>query len=125
MRSGLLVILLWTGPIAAAQPTGADGSSGSIVLKVGEPHTEAIVYGPADMLCDFELCRMLKVPGLPANAEVDFQAPNLKGDERADLRRCFRFCRASVLGYVSNPAGTVPDPHSPSFTIVPVELRLQ
>ena len=115
----LLCIASWN---ASAQVKGAPGV---VTLVVGAPHPGAIVYGPADMLCDLEKCRMLKVPGQPDRAEVDFLLPNLKGEERADLRRCFSFCRASVLGYVAQDADAPLDPRNPSFTIIPVELRLQ
>jgi hypothetical protein len=98
----------------------------AITLKVGPAHNGAIVYGPADMLCDLDKCHMFMVPGFPKNGTVDFQMPALKGQERTELRRCFNICRVSVLGFVSDETGhPTPDQQNPSITITPVELRLE
>jgi hypothetical protein len=98
----------------------------AVTLTVGPPHVGAIVYGPADMLCDLDKCHMFLVPGFPKNGTVDFQMPYLKGQERTELRRCFNICRVSVLGYVSDETGhPTPDQQNPSITITPVELRLE
>jgi hypothetical protein len=98
----------------------------AVTLKVGPPHAGAIVYGPADMLCDLDKCHMFTVPGFPTNGTVDFQMPNLSRQERIDLRRCFNLCRVSVLGYVSDDTGhPTPDQRNPSITITPIEVRLE
>jgi hypothetical protein len=98
----------------------------AVTLTVGPAHNGAIVYGPADMLCDLDKCHMFLVPGFPKNGTVDFQMPALKGQERTELRRCFNICRVSVLGYVSDETGhPTPDQQNPSITITPVELRLE
>jgi hypothetical protein len=98
----------------------------AVTLTVGPAHAGAIVYGPADMLCDLDKCHMFLVPGFPKNGTVDFQMPALKGQERTELRRCFNLCRVSVLGYVSDETGhPTPDQQNPSITITPVELRLE
>ncbi len=98
----------------------------AVTLTVGPAHVGAIIYGPADMLCDLDKCHMFLVPGFPKNGTVDFQMPALKGQERTELRRCFNICRVSVLGYVSDETGhPTPDQQNPSITITPVELRLE
>ncbi len=97
----------------------------AVTLTIGPPHPGAIVYGPADMLCDLDKCHMFLVPGLPKTGTVDFQMPSLKGQERTDLRRCFNVCHGTVLGYVSDETGhPTPDQQNPSITITPVEIRL-
>lgn len=96
-------------------------------IFVSSPHTPSVVYGPADMLCDLHKCRLFNLPpadGLAPDAIVEFGLPELNGQSRVDLRRCFEVCRASVLGYPSDP--TSPPEHSkPTVFITPIELRLE
>ena len=96
-----------------------------VTIKLGTPHDGSTTYGPADMLCDLDKCHMFKVPGMPPNGTVDFQMPFLKGQERTDLRRCFSLCRASVVGYPSDPAHRTPDQRKPSISIAATEMRLE
>ena len=118
--------LILASLLAAPMLSGAQAEVlKAVTLKVGPPHQGAILYGPADMLCDLDKCHMFTVPGFPKNGTVDFQMPALKGQERTDLRRCFNLCHVTVLGYVSDDTGhPTPDQQNPSITITPVELRL-
>lgn len=120
-------ILSLTAVFAAALTVQAGAAVlKAVTLQVSPGHSGAIVYGPADMLCDLDKCHMFMVPGFPKNGTVDFQMPSLKGQERTELRRCFNICRVSVLGYVSDETGhPTPDQKNPSITITPVELRLE
>ncbi len=128
MRNKLLILSFAAAASFAATPRqeAAAAPLAQVTLTVGPPHPGAIVYGPADMLCDLDKCHMFEVPGFPRNGTVDFQMPSLKGQERTDLRRCFNICRVSVLGFVSDETGhPTPDQRNPSITITPVELRLE
>jgi hypothetical protein len=122
LRKPLIIAAL----LAFAAITQADAAVlKAVTLVVGPPHPGAIVYGPADMLCDLDKCHMFTVPGFPKNGTVDFQMPALKGQDRTELRRCFNVCHVSVLGYVSADTGhPTPDQQNPSITITPIELRL-
>jgi hypothetical protein len=127
MRRLLILTFVTAASFAAMPHRDAEAAPlAAVTLKVGPPHTGAILYGPADMLCDLDKCHMFMVPGFPKNGTVDFQMPNLKGQERTDLRRCFNLCRVSVLGFVSDETGhPTPDQENPSITITPVEVRLE
>ena len=120
-------VLTLAAVVAAAFTAQASAATlKAVTLKVGPAHPGAILYGPADMLCDLDKCHMFEVPGFPKNGTVDFQMPALTRQDRIDLRRCFNICRVSVLGYVSDETGhPTPDQQNPSITITPVELRLE
>jgi hypothetical protein len=96
-----------------------------VTITLAPAHAGSTTYGPADMLCDLDKCHMFKVPGMPPNGTVDFQMPFLKGQERTDLRRCFSICRATVVGYPSEPEHRTPDQRNPSITIAATEMNLQ
>jgi hypothetical protein len=117
MRS-LLILCLMAPLLMAAEPLPP------VTLKLAPPHPGSTTYGPADMLCDLDKCHMFKVPGMPSNGTVDFQMPFLKGQERTDLRRCYSICRASAIGYPSEPEHRTPDQRNPSITIAVTELDL-
>lgn len=125
LRHSILIVALFCLAVPA-RLQAAGPPLPPVTLKVGAPHAGAIVYGPADMLCDLDKCHMFQVPGMPRNGTVDFQMPFLKGQERTDLKRCYNICRVSVLGYVSDETGhPTPDQRNPSITITPIELRLE
>ena len=116
-RTALLVLVL----IA----TGAQ--SRPVTIVVGARHTPSIVYGPADMLCDLNTCRLFNLPqetGLPLHAIVEFGLPQLSGQGRVDIRRCFQICRASILGFETQER-TPPEHGNPTVAIIPIEMRLQ
>ena len=97
-------------------------------IIVGTANSASKVYGPADMLCDLNKCRLFNLPealGLQPNTIVEFGLPEMNGQDRVDMRRCMeQLCRASVLGYPSER--TSPPGHSgPTVFITPVELRLE
>ena len=86
-----------------------------------------MTYGPADMLCDLNTCRLFNLPkdvGLPANAIVQFGLPQLSGQDRVDIRRCLQVCRATVTGFEA-PQKPAWDPANPIITITPIEMRLE
>ena len=86
-----------------------------------------MLYGPADMLCDLNKCRLFELPstlGLDPGTIVEFGLPAMGGQDRIDLRRCFQICRASVLGYKS-PNTSPPGQSNPTIAITPVEIRLE
>ena len=98
-----------------------------VTIVVGEPHTPSIVYGPADMLCDLNTCRLFNLPkdaGLPQGAIVEFGLPKMDGQGRLDIRRCFQICHASILGF-ERQIETPPEHGNPTVAITPIELRLQ
>ncbi len=126
MRKLLILSFAAAASLAAPPRPATAAPLPQVTLTVGAPHPGAVIYGPADMLCDLDKCHMFEVPGFPRNGTVDFQMPSLKGQERTDLRRCFNICRVSVLGFVSDETGhPTPDQRNPSITITPVELRLE
>ena len=96
-------------------------------LYVGAPHTPSVLYGPADMLCDMFKCRIFGLPMPQVNQPgtiVEFGLPELAGQSRIDVRRCFQICRASVLGYQSTPTSR-PESAKPTLFITPIEMRLE
>ena len=96
-------------------------------MYVGAPRTPSVTYGPADMLCDLNTCRLFNLPkdaGLPPNAIVEFGLPQLNGQDRVDIRRCFQVCRATVIGFESQQK-TTPDHGNPTVAITPIEMRLE
>jgi hypothetical protein len=85
-----------------------------------------MVYGPADMLCDLNKCRLFNLPRtvVPvANTIVEFGLPEVMGQAAVEFRRCFALCRASVLGYESTPTSK-PEQSNPTVFITPIEIRL-
>jgi hypothetical protein len=114
LLAGLMVMLMGAGP-------------GPVTIYVSAPNPAAVLYGPADMLCDLNKCRLFRLPaslGLAPDTIVVFGYPTLDGQDRIDMRRCLQLCRASVLGYPSAP--TSPSEYAgPSLFITPVELRLE
>jgi hypothetical protein len=97
-------------------------------IIVGTANRESKVYGPADMLCDLNKCRLFNLPaalGLAPNTIVEFGIPEMTGQDRVDMRRCSeQLCRASVLGYPSERT-SLPGHSGPTVFITPVELRLE
>ena len=97
-----------------------------VTITVGAAHTPSMTYGPADMLCDLNTCRLFNLPkeeGLPAGTIVEFGFPQMGGQDRVDLRRCLQLCRASVVGYATSQ--TTPDHGNPTVAITPIEMRLE
>ncbi len=118
MRSVLLMAALCIPLWAQARP---------VTVSVGRPHTPSVVYGPADMLCDLHKCRLFNLPSTVApvsNTIVEFGLPEVAGQDAVEFRRCFALCRASVLGYESNPTSK-PEQSNPTVFITPVEIRLE
>jgi hypothetical protein len=97
-------------------------------IIVGTANTDSKVYGPADMLCDLNKCRLFNLPaslGLAPNTIVEFGIPEMSGQDRVDMRRCSeQMCRASVLGYPSERT-SLPGHSGPTVFITPVEMRLE
>ncbi len=96
-------------------------------LRIGQPHTPSMVYGPADMLCDLHKCRLFNLPKTvapDATTIVEFGLPDMTGQDGVEFRRCFALCRASVLGYESNPTSK-PEQSNPTVFITPIEIRLE
>jgi hypothetical protein len=117
MRSGLLIAALLIPFWAQAR---------SVTLSVGRAHTPSMVYGPADMLCDLHKCRLFNLPPTVtpiANTIVEFGLPEVAGQDAVEFRRCFALCRASVLGYESNPTSK-PEQSNPTVFITPIEIRI-
>ncbi len=113
--------------VAMACLAAGAASAKPATITVGAPHPGALVYGPADMLCDLNKCRLFGLPAalhLPANAIVEFGVPQMEGQQRIELRRCFQLCRASVLGFASD-ATSPPGHGNPTVFITPIELRLE
>ena len=113
----LLAVMLAPG-LALARPA---------TLYVGAAHTPSALYGPADMLCDLFKCRIFGLPMTQVRQPdtiVEFGLPELTGQSRVDVRRCFQICRASVLGYQSTPT-SLPESSKPTLFITPIELRLE
>ncbi len=125
LLAGLTVMLMAAGPVD--DKPGLPPPPGPVTIYVGAPNPAAVLYGPADMLCDLNKCRLFRLPasnGLAPNTIVVFGYPGVAGQDRIDLRRCLELCRASVLGYPST--ATSPSEFAgPSVFITPVELRLQ
>ncbi len=114
-------MLMGAGPLVDATPPPG-------TIYVGAPNPAAVVYGPADMLCDLNKCRLFSLPadsGLASGTIVMFGLPAVGGQDRIDMRRCLEsVCRASVLGFQSPP--TSPSEYAgPSVFITPIEIRLQ
>lgn len=98
-----------------------------VTIYVGAPSSRATVYGPADMLCDLNKCRIFNLPqgaGIAPNTIVEFGVPEMNGQDRLDMRHCSeQMCRASVLGYPSERT-SLPGHAGPTVFITPIELRL-
>lgn len=94
-------------------------------FTLGPAQPGSVTYGPADMECDLDKCHMFRVPGLPPNGTVDFHFPDLKGQDRVDMRRCFSLCKATVIGYPAAPEHRTPDQRNPSISIAATEIRIQ
>ena len=112
-----LAVLIVTALPAWARP---------VTIVVGPPQKPAVTYGPADMLCDLNTCRLFNLPpssGLPSNAIVEFGMPSLGGQDRVDMRRCLQICRASVVGVVESQKAA-PGDGNPTIAIDPIEMRL-
>ena len=112
--------------LAASIVLAAAGHAPS-VIHVGASNPHARLYGPADMLCDLNKCRLFNLPkeeGMDPNTIVEFGIPDVSGQDRVDMRRCSeQLCRASVLGYPSKR--TSPPGHSgPTLFISPIDLQL-
>lgn len=120
--------MIWWPPFLAAASLllVAAGRSPS-TLYVGPPNSAAALYGPADMLCDLNKCRIFNLPrakGVAPNTIVEFGLPELFGQERVDMRRCSeQMCRATVLGYPSERT-SLPGHTGPTVFITPIEVRL-
>lgn len=112
--------------IVAACLLMAAGGRPPPVIVVGSPNSSSRVFGPADMLCDLNKCRLFNLPveeGLPAGTIVEFGIPEMRGQDRVEMRRCTeQLCRATVLGYPS-PRTSLPGHSNPTLFITPVELR--
>jgi hypothetical protein len=108
---------------AAAPPSHAPTS-----IFVGTANAATKSYGPADMVCDLNKCRLFSLPpdaGLQPNTIVEFGIPDMGGQDRVEMRRCMEtMCRATVLGYPSERTSS-PGHAGPTVFITPVELRLQ
>ncbi len=118
IRHGLSVLAVLVASGAEARP---------VTIVVSGPHTPSLTYGPADMLCDLNTCRLFNLPkelGLAPDAIVEFGLPQLGGQDRVDIRRCFQICRASVIGYETKEK-TPPEHGNPTVAISPIELHLQ
>lgn len=114
--------------LAAAVLLLAAGRSPA-TIHVGAPSSRALIYGPADMLCDLNKCRIFNLPkatGLARNTIVEFGMPEvMNGQDRVEMRRCSeQMCRASVLGYPSERT-SLPGHTGPTVFITPVEIRLE
>ena len=111
----------------AAMVLAAGALARPVTITVGGTHTPSVRYGPADMLCDLNTCRLFNLPeeaGLPPGAIVEFGLPQLSGQDRVDIRRCFQVCRASVVGFA---VSSLPPPErgNPTVAITPVEMQLE
>jgi hypothetical protein len=101
--------------LAVLMATAAQAKPATI--QVGPAHTPSVDYGPADMLCDLNTCRLFNLP-------KETGLPQLDGQDRVDLRRCFQICRASVIGYAA-PQKAPQGPENPTVSIIPIEMRLE
>ena len=114
--------------VAAAVLLAAAGARQPAIIYVGAPDAHARVYGPADMLCDLNKCRLFNLPrepSLPPRAIAEFGIPVMSGQDRVELRRCLeQVCRASVLGTQSERT-SLPGHSNPTLFITPIELRLE
>lgn len=120
LRAALLSLIVTVVTVGAAQAR-------PVTLFVGKPSPDAILYGPADMLCDLNKCRLFELPAslhLVPGTIVEFGLPAMGGQDRIDLRRCFQVCRAGVLGYQS-PNTSPPGQSNPTIAITPIEIRLE
>ena len=118
MRLLGLAVLLLASHLAQARP---------VTMIVGAAHEPNMLFGPADMLCDLNKCRLFGLPKtehLAANAIIEFGLPQLDGQNRIDIRRCFQICRASVLGF-ETPLRSPVEHGNPVVAITPIELRLE
>ncbi|WP_158747032.1 hypothetical protein [Acidisphaera sp. L21] len=98
-----------------------------VTLTLGKTTLPTTLYGPADMLCDLHKCRLFNLPASVTpirNTIVEFGLPDMSGQDGVEFRRCFALCRASVLGYESNPTSKA-EQSNPTLFITPIELRLE
>ena len=126
-RPILLATMLAAAGLAAVSLAAASADARPVTMYVGAPHTPFVTYGPADMLCDLNTCRLFNLPkevGLAPSAIVEFGLPQLNGQDRVDIRRCFQICRATVTGFETQ-LKTPPEHGNPTVAITPIEMRLE
>ncbi len=122
VTAAFLLIMTAHGPV-----TASPSPHNPVTVYVGSPHDGSAVFGPGEMLCDLNLCRMFEVaetPATPKGVVVEFGLPQPVGQGRIDIRRCLQVCRASVLGYPSERTSKQTSPGRAIF-ITPIELRLE
>jgi hypothetical protein len=128
LAAPVLAAILPVAMAPAAFVLMAAGGRPPVTIFVGSPNRAAQVYGPADMLCDLNKCRLFNLPsdgGLASGTIVEFGIPETTGQDRVEMRRCTeQLCRASVLGYPSERT-SLPGHSNPTVFITPVELRLE
>ncbi len=72
--------------VVAAFVLMAAGGRPPVTIFVGAPHGDSRLYGPADMLCDLNKCRLFNLPetaGLAPGTIVEFGIPEMGGQDRA------------------------------------------
>ena len=126
-RRGEQLMQRWAATLAVFLAVAAAAHARPVTIVVGAAHTPSTIYGPADMLCDLNTCRLFSLPkeaGLPPGAIVEFGLPQMGGQERVDVRRCFQICRATIVGYPTEQKAP-PERANPTIAITPIEMRLE
>ena len=115
---GLLLAMILCSTAANAAP---------YTITMGDKAAGSEVFGPADLICDLNKCRMFTLPvasHVPANAIIEFGQPKMTGQDRIVMRRCIELCRAIVTGVrIASP--TRQESQRPEIYITPSELLIQ
>ena len=115
--------------LAAMVCTGSGAARAAETIKLGEPTTAAETFGPGDLICDLNKCRLFNLPSDPARysarALVEFGFPGMSGQDRFVIRRCTgTLCKATVTGKRTTPTSR-PESANPTIFVVPVEIVVQ
>ena len=118
--SGLII-----AGLSGAWPTMAKADT----IKLGEVTAATEKFGPGDMICDLNKCRLFNMPPDSARysdrALIEFGFPGMSGQDRFIMRRCTgALCRATVSGIRTAPTSR-PESANPTIFVVPAEIEVK
>ena len=98
-------------------------------IKLQTPAADAETFGPGDMICDLNKCRLFNLPSAPERYPdrvlVEFGFPGMSGQDRFLIRKCTGvLCRATVSGSRLAPTSR-PESDNPTLFLTPAEIKLQ
>ena len=109
--------------------SGAATMAAAETIRLGDASAATETFGPGDMICDLNKCRLFNMPSDPARysdrALVEFGFPGMSGQNRFIMRRCTgRLCKATVSGTRTTPTSR-PESANPTIFLVPAEIEVK